>query len=119
MQLPSLNQKLRLSMRTYITVLIAISFAGIAHAQVQSTTSSNDQKVSVQEALFLYSKLVGKELVIDPSITAQSLTITISKPKPRPKAETIQEIESALRGQDNIIISPLDDKRLSVKIVKQ
>jgi hypothetical protein len=105
-------------MKKHITVSLALLVAGITQAQ---TTKFETKGTPVSGVLRAYSTLSGKELVIEPSATNQLKTVTIhiNATNALTKAEAAKVIESELRRQADIVITPLDDKRASVKLVKK
>jgi hypothetical protein len=100
-------------MKKHITVSLALLVAGITQAQ---TTKFETEGASISRVLAVYSKLSGKELVIESSATNQLKTITmhVAATKALTEAEAAKVIESELRKQADIVITPLDDKRVSV-----
>ena len=103
-------------MKNHITLILALLFAGMAQAQI--TFKIQGQRVS--QVLEMYSKLMDKELVIEPNATNQWKTINLqTTTKSVTKKEAAKMIESALRDQADVAITPLDDKRVSVKLVKK
>ena len=71
--------------------------------------------------LQVYSTLSGKELVIEPSATNQLKTIimNITATNALTKAEAAKVVEAELRKQADIVITPLDDRRVSVTLAKK
>lgn len=102
-------------MKLYIALILVLLSGGMAQAQM--TFKFQDQSVS--KVLEAYSKVVNKELVIEPSVTNKPLnTITVqTTANPVTKKEAIKMIEMALRDQAGVAIMPLDDKRVSVILV--
>ena len=74
---------------------------------------------SVSQALNLYAKLAGKELVVEAAVTNQTKSITLDVNPPAPKKEIIKMLESALRKQADVVLTSLDEKRVSVKLAKK
>jgi hypothetical protein len=105
-------------MKTYITLLLALLFAGAAQAQDYPVTASL-KGAEVVQALNLYSGLTGKALVIEPGVTNRWKRITLEINPPVSKNEGIKQLESALRKQADVVITPLDDKRMAVKLAKK
>ena len=105
-------------MKKHITVSLALLVAGITQAQ---TTKVVSKGTPVSVVLRAYSTLSGKELIVEPSATNQLKTIKmqITYTNALTKAEAAKAIESELRKQADIVITPLDDKRASVKLVKK
>ena len=108
-------------MKKHTTLILALLVAAIAQAQTSPKTSIRTKASSVSRALAVYSKFSGKELVIEPEATNQSKTIKIdfTATNALTEAECAKVIESELRKQADIVITPLDDKRASVKLVKK
>lgn len=102
-------------MKLYIALILVLLSGGMAQAQM--TFKFQDQSVS--KVLEAYSKVVNKELVIEPSVTNKPLnTITVqTTANPVTKKEAIKMIEMALLDQAGVAIMPLDDKRVSVILV--
>lgn len=106
-------------MKIHNKLILALCFAGIAQAQ-DHPGSFNFQETRVSEVLKIYSTLVGKELVIEPSATNQWKTITVQTTNgPVSAAVAAKMIETALREQANVAITRLDEKRMSVKLLKK
>ena len=104
-------------MKEHIVVILALLVAGATQAQTSIRTKAS----SVSRALAVYSLFAHKELVIEPSATNQLKTIKIdfTATKSLTEAEAANVIESELHKQADIVITPLDDKRSSVKLVKK
>ena len=108
-------------MKKYITISLALLTAGIAQAQTSPKTSFKTKGTPVPRMLQVYSTLSGKELVIEPSATNQLKTITmnITATNALTKAEAAKVVEAELRKQADIVITPLDDRRVSVTLAKK
>ena len=104
-------------MKKYITLVLALLYAGMTHAE-DVRGSINFKSANVSQVLGIYSQMIGKELVIDSAATNQVKHITIQI-QSATKKEVVELLEKALHDQADIAISPLDDKRLSVKPVKK
>jgi len=105
-------------MKKHITVSLALLVAGITHAQ---TTRFETKGTPVIGVLRAYSTLSGKELIIEPSATnkLKLITMHIKATNALTKADAAKVIELELRKQADIVITPLDDKRVSVKLAKK
>jgi hypothetical protein len=104
-------------MKKYFAAVLALIVAGSAQAQ---TTSINIEKSPVWRTLWVYSTCSDKEMVIEPEVTNQLKTITIHSTATNAltKVEVAKILEQELRKQADIVITPIDDKRVSVKIDK-
>jgi hypothetical protein len=104
-------------MKTKLAVVLVALVVIIAQAQTAIRTTASP----VSRALVLYSRLSGKELVIEQSATNQVKTIhlDITLTNSLTKAEVAKVIEAELRKQANIVITPIDDKKSSVKLAKK
>ena len=104
-------------MKKYFAGVLALVVAGSAQAQ---TSSINTEKSSVWRTLWVYSTCSDKEMVIEPEVTNQLKTITIhfTATNALTKVEVAKILEQELRKQADIVITPIDDKRVSVKIDK-
>ena len=105
-------------MKKHVIVSLALLVAGVTQAQ---TTKFETKGAPVSKVLKIYSTLSGKDLVIEPSATNQLKTITmhITATNALTEADAAKVIASELRKQADIVITPLDDKRASVKLVKK
>jgi hypothetical protein len=108
-------------MKHYTTLILALFAAGIAQAQTSPHTEINTESCSVSRMLSVYSTFSGKQLVIEPSATNQLKTITMHMMATNAltQAECAKVIESELRKQADIVITPLDDKRASVTLSRK
>jgi type II secretory pathway component GspD/PulD (secretin) len=104
-------------MKNYITLILVLLFVGLARAD--DGYHYNFKSVPVSEVLPIYSKLVGKELIIEAGVTNQWKAINLQTDKGLSKDEAIKLLESALRDQAGVAIKSLDDKRVSVTLVKK
>ena len=68
------------------------------------------------QVLHLYSQLTGLKLVKDVQVLSvqNDLRVTLTISKPVTKAQAIKLLETALREQAGVVISPLDAQSVSV-----
>lgn len=104
-------------MKNYIIILAA--FLTTAAFAADGDINLRFQQVSVSQVLQAYSGLTGLELVIEPSATNQTKTITLDINPPVPKQVAVRKIVASLLAQADVVIRPIDDKHLSVKKVKK
>jgi len=104
-------------MKKHTTVILALFVAGLAQAQ----TSFHTEACPVSKVLAIYSELSGKELVVESGATNQLKTIKmdITATNALTKAEAADVIKLELRKQAGLVFTPLDDKRVSVKLAKK
>jgi hypothetical protein len=96
----------------FFLVAIAIPFAGLTDSGSISISGAD----AVKQVLPIYKSLSGAELVIASNVQRVYSTITVDTPpgKQLDKAEAMKLIEKALIDQAGIILTRLDDKRVSV-----
>ena len=104
-------------MKKYITLVLVLLYASMTHAEnVRGTINLESVKIPV--VLNLYSQITDKELVIESAVTNQSKFISV-RMQAASKMECAKLLEKALLEQADIVITPLDDKRASVKLAKK
>jgi hypothetical protein len=104
-------------MKKYFIVAMALICAGIVRAEdVRSTIHL--EGAGVAQVLSLYSKVAGLELVVESSTTNQSKRINLVL-RSATKQEAVKALEKALKEQASVVITPLDAKRATVKLVKK
>ena len=79
----------------------------------------NFKTVPISMVLNVYSDLSGKQLVIDSAVTNQTRLITVTSSESLNREQAAKLIESALKKQAGVVIEPIDDKRLAVKLEKK
>jgi len=104
-------------MKKYITLVLALLYAGMTHAE-DSRGTINLETVKIPVVLDLYSQITHKELVIESAVTNQSKFISVQI-EAASKQECAKLLEKALLEQADIVITPLDEKRASVKLAKK
>jgi hypothetical protein len=104
-------------MKYYIAFVLALFTAGISYADDQPVTARINGDVG--QVLKLYAGMSGKELVVEPGVTNRVTHIKLDINPPVPKKEAAKMIETALRKQADVVIEPLDDKRVAVKLEKK
>jgi type II secretory pathway component GspD/PulD (secretin) len=100
-------------MKNHIIILAA--FLTTAAFAADGDINLRFQQASVSQVLQTYSSLTGLELVIAPSATNQTNTITLDINPPVPKQVAVRKIVAALLSQADVVIRPIDAKHLSVK----
>ena|SRR5581483_4961547 len=104
-------------MKPCITAILMMVFMAVANAE-DSRGSFNLKNRSVSSVLAVYETLTDKKLVIEPDATNQTRKINLRVVN-EPKKEAAKHIESALRRQANVVIIPLDEKSVAVKVRKR
>ena len=76
--------------------------------------SMNLENVPASEVLSIYKQMSGLEFVVDSRAKLVTSQVTFRTTTPLKKEEALKLIQSALLKQAGIVITPLDDKRVSV-----
>jgi hypothetical protein len=103
-------------MKTFLAVIVALAFGAMSHAQ-DFAGSLHFKNAPVSYVLDLYGKLIDKKLVIEPGATFLTKPIHLQTANVQ-KKEALKLIESALLEQANVVVAPLDEKSVSVKLAK-
>jgi hypothetical protein len=103
-------------MKTWLTVIFVLAFAAMSNAQ-DYAGSFHLKNMPVSEVLDIYASLIDKKLLIEPAATNQVAFINLYNQNVVGKHGTAKLIETALREQANVVIVPLDEKTVSVKLV--
>ncbi len=104
-------------MNKYIAVILALIVSVVTQAE-DARGSISLKGVSVSETLRIYSAYSETKLVIEPSVTNQSRHIDFEY-QGASRKEAAKLLGKALRKQADIVITQLDDKQASVKLVKK
>jgi type II secretory pathway component GspD/PulD (secretin) len=100
--------------RTFLLILASLLVTlGSSFADDATNITLDWKNVDVSQALSIYQKMSGLELVID-SPARVGTPITIQTSVSMSKAETMKLVEKSLVTQAGIVITRLDDKRASV-----
>ena len=74
----------------------------------------NLQNVAASDVLNMYKQLSGLELVVDSRARKVTTEVTFRTTTPLKREEALKLIQGALLKQAGIVVTPLDDKRVSV-----
>ncbi len=74
----------------------------------------NFEHVPASEVLTIYKQMSGLEFVVDSHVKRVTSPVTFKTTTPLAKTEALKLIQTALLTQAGIVITPLDDKRVSV-----
>jgi type II secretory pathway component GspD/PulD (secretin) len=74
----------------------------------------NFKNVPASEVPTTYKKMSGLEFIVDSHVKRVTSPVTLKTTTPLTKGEALKLIQTALLTQAGIVITPLDDKRVSV-----
>ncbi len=105
------SSKTSMKAKTIAAVLVLV-LAGLAFAADESVGSIDFKGAPVQQVLDLYKALSGLDLFVDSRV--KTIPTPIKLQFSGTKLEALKRIEKALLEQSRIVITHLDEKRVSV-----
>jgi type II secretory pathway component GspD/PulD (secretin) len=100
--------------RIFVPLLTSLSLAAMTLAAEGPTQTFNFTNAEVKQVLPVYKELTGLELFVDSHVAMVYSPITLQSSEPLSKAETMKRIEKALLEQARVVVTHLDDRRVSV-----
>ena len=102
-------------MKNLAAVLIAVLAFNIVAFSADSPAGRIDLvNMPVDKVLMIYQDLSGSQLLQSSEVKRMHSNITVHSNSQLSKAETLKLIEKALLDQAGIVITPVDDKKISV-----
>ena len=100
--------------RTVLVFVTSVLLVTLTQAADDPTSTLNITNAEVRQVLPIYKEATGLELFVDSRVGNVHSPVTVTSAEPLSKAEIAKRIEKALLEQARVVVTHLDDRRVSV-----
>src|SRR5512140_1095549 len=100
--------------RTILITVTSLLLGSFIEAAPGPAGTLNITNAEVRQVLPIYKEATGLELFVDSRVGNVHSPVTVTSAEPLSKAEIAKRIEKALLEQARVVVTHLDDRRVSV-----